>query len=374
MDVYESRMAKLRQGMETSGLDLLVIYSNGCHSFLASDAVRYVTGFKPMGPHSAVLLPRDGDPILILTPALDSVRAKKRSAVKRLIATDDFAADFARAVSSQRLHPCKAGVIGGWRMTRGTRDLINSQFTVPLAAFDEEFDNIARARDQLELQLSERAAEIAERGYARLLEVVRPGMLEYELAGEVECYMKSLGADDNFQLMSASQHNLAVRAPSDRRLDVGDVILAEISPSVEGQFVQICRTAVIGPATDIQREKYQLLIDAMLAGMRAGVPGTTVREVVQAMNEVVTRAGYGKYCFPPYMRARGHGLGLGSASPGDLMLENETRLVAGMTFVIHPNQYIPETGYFLVGEPVVVTDAGLKPLTRRQPGLDSILR
>ena len=56
-------------------------------------------------------------------------------------------------------------------------------------------------------------------------------MTEYELAAEVYCFIKALGADDNFQLISASQHNLAVNPPSDRRLDVGDVILAEISPS-----------------------------------------------------------------------------------------------------------------------------------------------
>ena len=47
MDVYDSRVARLRQGMDASGLDLLVIYSNGYHSFLASDAVRYLSGFKP---------------------------------------------------------------------------------------------------------------------------------------------------------------------------------------------------------------------------------------------------------------------------------------------------------------------------------------
>ncbi|MDE3078226.1 MAG: M24 family metallopeptidase, partial [Chloroflexota bacterium] len=118
--------------------------------------------------------------------------------------------------------------------------------------------------------------------------------------------------------------------------------------------------------------KYQILADAMLAGMRAGKPGATVREVVEAINEVVTQAGYGKYCFPPYMRVRGHGLGLGSIEPGDLTLDNEKPLEAGMTFVLHPNQYVPETGYLMVGEPVVVAEEGLRPLTHRPPALDSI--
>ena len=46
--------------------------------------------------------------------------------------------------------------------------------------------------------------------------------------------------------MSASQHNLAVRAAGERILDVGDIILSEITPCYRGQFAQICRTTVIG--------------------------------------------------------------------------------------------------------------------------------
>jgi hypothetical protein len=43
-----------------------------------------------------------------------------------------------------------------------------------------------------------------------------------------------------------------------------------------------------------------------------------------------------------------------------------------MTFVLHPNQFLPGAGYLMVGEPVVVTEAGLRPLSQRQPGLDAI--
>jgi Xaa-Pro dipeptidase len=31
-------------------------------------------------------------------------------------------------------------------------------------------------------------------------------------------------------------------------------------------------------------------------------------------------------------------------------------LEQGMTFIIHPNQYIPETGYLTLGDTVVMTD------------------
>jgi Xaa-Pro dipeptidase len=47
-------------------------------------------------------------------------------------------------------------------------------------------------------------------------------------------------------------------------------------------------------------------------------------------------------------------------------------LESGMVFVMHPNQYIPETGYLMCGEPVVITDQGARSLSRRQAELDVI--
>ena len=127
------------------------------------------------------------------------------------------------------------------------------------------------------MQAAERATWIAERGYERLLEYARPGIREFELAAELYCFMKKLGAEDNFLLMSASQHNLAVRAAGERVLDVGDIILSEITPCYRGQFVQICRTTVIGEPRPVIREKFAILQDAMREGLAAGRAGVDRR-------------------------------------------------------------------------------------------------
>ena len=77
--------------------------------------------------------------------------------------------------------------------------------------------------------------------------------------------------------------------------------------------------------------------------------------VCRAINTVLEAEGYGEYCHPPHIRRRGHGLGFGSIRPGDVSLDNDTVLTEGMVFMIHPNQHLPETGYLLCGEPVLVT-------------------
>ena len=163
--------------------------------------------------------------------------------------------------------------------------------------------------------------------------------------------------------MSASQHNLAVTAAGARVLDVGDIILSEITPCYQGQFAQICRTTVIGDTTPLLHEKYAVLQQAMRCGQAAAVPGASVRAVTQSMDDCFRAAGYGDYCRPPYMRVRGHGLGITSDAPGDLTVDSDARLEDGMVFVMHPNQYLPETGYLMCGEPVVITPAGAKALS-----------
>src|SRR5437764_4721205 len=106
-------------------------------------------------------------------------------------------------------------------------------------------------------------------------------MRVFELAAELYCYMKALGAEDNFLLVSASQHNLAVRAAGGRVLDVGDIILSEITPCYRGQFAQLCRTTVIGEPAPLIREKYAILQEAMRAGQAAAVPGAAVSAVTE---------------------------------------------------------------------------------------------
>jgi Xaa-Pro dipeptidase len=229
-----------------------------------------------------------------------------------------------------------------------------------------------KIRDEWSLDCTRRAVEIAERGYANLLKTTHAGMREYELAAELEMFMRGLGAEDNFQLMSASQHNEAGHMPTNRVLERGDLILAEITPAVEGEFIQICRSAVVGGPNEIQLEKFALLDRALRAGMKAATPGTSVTEIVDVINRPIEEAGYGEYTVPPYMRTRGHSMGLGSMEP-EIAPGHDHYMAKDMVFVMHPNQYIPETGYLMCGEPVIITDDGARALTSRMGTLGAIL-
>jgi Xaa-Pro aminopeptidase len=374
LSCYAARADKVRQAMRAAGHELLIAYGNGRHSFIGMNPAWWLTGFKQMGPHVAVLLPLDGEPSLIVTPRWDEERATERSVIGDIVSCEPkaFMATVASELNRRGLSAAKIAVAGGLQMPRDIHEAWPETLGQKPVDADQMMSDLARERDEWSLKCTRHAVDIAEKGYDHLLANSRPGMYEHVVAGNLESYVRSLGAEDNFQLMSASQHNRSVHMPTNRLLADGDIILGEITPAVEGEYIQICRTAVFGVPTALQQEKFGMLDEALRAGMKAAKPGVPVSDVVAAINAPIAKAGYEKYTVPPYMRTRGHSMSLGSMDPEIATFSGHV-LVKGSVFVMHPNQYIPDTGYFMCGEPVIITDEGAKPLTSRMGELGSIL-
>ena len=372
---YAARAEKVRDAMRAAGHELLIAYGNGRHSFVGMNPAWYLTGFKQMGPHTAVVLPLEGDPFVIVTPRWDAERAQERSAVTQVIAVepDQFLATVVDEIAKRQLGRASMAVAGGQQQPRELAEAWAGALDKDdVADADQIISDLSRVRDEWSLHCTRAAVAIAEQGYDWLLAHARPGMMEHHVAGELEAYIRGLGAEDNFQLMSSSQHNRSVHMPTNRVMAEGDILLGEITPAVEGEYIHICRTAVFGTPSALQLEKFAMLDEALRAGMKAAKPGVPVSEVVAAINAPISAAGYEEYTVPPYMRTRGHSMSLGSMDPEIATFSGHV-LAKGVVFVMHPNQYIPDTGYFMCGEPVIITDDGAQPLTSRMGELGSIL-
>lgn len=367
----QDRMDATLDGMKGEGLDVVIAFSNAAHHIEKPDAVALLSGVKPLGP-SLVVLEASGHATLIVSPAWDRARAAKTSRAKACLGAD-------------HLGPALHGVLGAAipaldRIGAVALDTMNQPLAAEVLAMlggaprdvGAMIFATARLKTEREKEQARKATEIAERGYAHMLEICRPGMSECSLAIRLKQYMKSLGADDNFLMLHGDAHPLAVQPSGERQFAVGDLILAEITPSYQGQFAQVCRTASLGPPTEEQVEKYDLVVRAMKKGIEAANPGAAMKQVCRAIDGVLGAAGYADYCRPPYMNRRGHGLGISSVIPGNVSLDNEIILQDGMFFVIHPNQYIPEVGYLLCGEPILVTADGAQKLSRNWAALGTI--
>lgn len=366
-----ARIEKIRGLMRERGAEVLLAFGSGRHHFIGSNACWWLAGVRHLGRDAVVAIPLEGEPHLLLTPAWDAGRARRQSWVDSVTAVDDLPAELPGLIRAHGWANAAFAVAGTADSSEDVHAVLGE--IAPRAVdLTDGLLEVGAAQDEYALGCVQRAVEIAEAGYRRFFEIARPGVPEYVLAAEVDAEMRAQGADDNFLLLSASQHNRAVHAPTDRQLALGDVILAEISPSVDGQFAQICRSAVVGPADDRQRACFELLGEAFEIGLAACGPGVPVPDVAAAINTFVAGKGYEKYTKPPYMRSRGHSMGLGPLVPADVSDRSDVTLAPGMTFVLHPNQYLPEAGYFLCGDQVVITEDGARAMSTPELQLDTI--
>ena len=362
-----ARIEAVLQRMAKDGIELVIACSNGLQMPDRPDAVVHLSGYRSLG-EGMVLLFRDGTSKLIVSPAPDAERALTGCGAHAVIATDDLLGAMSRELAARKPSANRVAIVGMDAFPHVLAERLLTLFDGAVLSFDDAFYRSNGRKTTIEIDRARRAAAIAERGLERLKKLARPGLRECDLAVELKYHMRSLGADDNFLMLCASPHNPAVMPSSNRKIERGDILITELTPSYEGQFVQICRTVAIGPTqaqTAELQEKYDLVVRAMWAGIEAVRPGIPMSRVCAAIDHLLEEAGYAEYCRPPYMRRRGHGLGCGSVAPGDVATDNATILEEDMIFVVHPNQYFPETGYLMCGEPVRVTATGAEILSAR---------
>jgi len=354
------RLRKALSLMQQKELDALVIYSNGTCHILRPAYFHFFSGFKPMGANNAVVVSMDGRATLIVEPRWDLARASEKSWITDVKGSNDFNADLAGLLRKLNIHG-SIGIAGINEMPEPVYASIAEIAAVKSA--DDIIEQIAKGKDETKIKNVRKAARIADAGFKALLENTRPGIREYELAAEAGYAMRAAGAEDILMFISTEKHNYALHGPTGKRLAGGDIVIVEMAPFCDGQCVQICRSVVLGEASPVLIEKYQLLMTAFEESLKQIKPGLPAGLMSRAMNKIISDAGYGEYCRPPHMRARGHGFGAGSIAPGALIDDDtDVLLEPYQVLVPHPNQYFPETGYLACGETVMINETGLERL------------
>src|SRR5204863_6546170 len=86
-------------------------------------------------------------------------------------------------------------------------------------------ENLRRFKTREEIEYIRQAARLADAGYRHFVETAEAGMAEYELVAEVEAFLKTNGAEDNFMLIaSGGTEVFGMHPPTERRFQKGDII------------------------------------------------------------------------------------------------------------------------------------------------------
>jgi Xaa-Pro aminopeptidase len=352
----EARRRRLLAAMAEAGIEHMVLYGNAWQG----DYLRYAADFGILEGHGIAVVSSDGTTELFLDSATDAERAEAETAGAHV----QFTTDIARAVGA------RLDRVANHRLAAAPRRFVPSWLADDSRSF--ALDDATALLDRLlmhklpaEIAVLRRAAAIADEAYGAFRAAVRPGRRQYELVADVEAYLRGRGCPDNFMIIgSGGRDVLGMTPPSERRIAPGDLVTTELTPAVEGYFVQICRTLVVGKASEAQRRAFAVFLEALQAGIAAVRPGASAADVARAENDVFRRHGLGEYTTSKWTRVRGHGLGLFCDSKPHLLEDVDTPLVPGMALIVHPNTYHPEVGYIVLGDAVVVTETGAEVLCK----------
>src|SRR3984893_1441267 len=356
MTLARARRARLAAAMATRGIDVMVLYGNAWQG----DYLRYAADFGILEGHGVAIASSDG----ATERSLDSAPEAERAEAEVPGAVVCFDADISGAVAARLvLLRNRRMAAAPWRLLPSA--LVRDDRGFALEDGTALLDELLMHKLPAEIDAVRRAAALADDAYAAFRAAVRAGRRQYEIVAEIEGALRAAGCPDNFMIMGSGGKDVLGMAPaSERRIAAGDLVTTELTPAVEGYFVQICRTLVVGGASEPPPRAFAVFCEALEAGIAAVRPGATAAHVARAENEVFCRHGLGDYTTSKWTRVRGHGLGLFCDGKPHLLEDVTPPLSPGMTLIVHPNTYHPEAGYIVLGDAVVVTDTGAEVLTK----------
>lgn len=223
---------------------------------------------------------------------------------------------------------------------------------------------LRRVKDATEVAAIAAAAELTDQVYLELEEAGFAGRSEREVAIWAEGRMRELGASaPSFPPIVAAGPNgsLPHAEPGDRRVAAGDLVVVDMGAILDGYCSDCTRTYGCGPVGGAERETYDLVLSAQLAGLEALAPGAAGRDVDATARRLIDDAGQGRR----FGHGLGHGVGIAVHEPPRLSQRSEDELLAGDVVTVEPGIYVPGEFGVRIEDLVFVAADGTRNLSGR---------
>ena len=230
----------------------------------------------------------------------------------------------------------------------------------------------------VEIDQIQRACNITEKGFRRLLPFVKPGVWEYEIEAELAhefirnrskgfAYTPIIASGNNANVLHYTENNCQCQA--------GDLLLMDVAAEYGNYASDLTRTIpVSGKFTARQKAVYEAVLRVKKEATKLLVPGTLWKEYHVEVGKIMTseliglqlldakdvanqnpeQPAYKRY----FMHGTSHHMGLDTHDYGLLHLPME----AHMVFTVEPGIYIPEEGFGIRLEDDVVIQVKGEPL------------
>ena len=255
----------------------------------------------------------------------------------------------------------------------------------PTAKSNLILQRLRSVKDLEEIEQIQKAVNISEKGFRRVLPFIKPGIWEYEIEAEfAHEFLKNRSKGFAYTPIIASGKNSNVLhyIENNTQCQAGDLILMDVGAEFGNYASDLTRTVpVSGKFNPRQRSVYEAVLRVENAAISLLKPGVLIKEYQQEVGKVMTdelmklglldqktlvnqdpdKPAYKKY----FMHGTSHHLGLDTHDYGPM----DAPLQAHMVLTVEPGIYIPEEGFGIRIEDNVVIQPQGPPLvlTRNIP-------
>jgi Xaa-Pro aminopeptidase len=379
----DARLAKVRTILEAKDLDFALVYYD---EFNIGNGW-YLTGWCPQFESGAVLVPRQGEPMILGGPESEPF-AKQDSAITEtrnfpvfMVPDEEYPnatiIDFPKLFEelSARLGKVRrVGLVGAARMPADChRQIVEGFAGVELVDITREYVELRYIKSPWEIEQIRAAFRLADECYEDMKATIGPGVSEIEVAAAGEYAARKNGATGfGFSAIvgSGRRANAVVPTASAKTLAADEMVMLGLAPKVKGYAGVFGDTLpVSGGYTDSQKQCVRHLRKVFNLTKAQLVVGKTGREIDAPGRAYFQEHGLLKYLVCPFA----HTIGLHEAESPFFGPNSDDVLKPGMTVCVdvsffgHPtwNGARIETGF-------EITEKGPIPLSPRMNGILSV--
>jgi len=351
---YPGRIRRLQAALDDNRLDALLV------THLPN--VRYLCGFT--GSAGVLLVHRSQ--VIFFTDGRYRTQAREEVSDARIVIatkTPSLAATEMLAPAGARKTRLHVG-IESQSVTLAQRQQLVAALTakcrlVPAAPLIER---LRMVKDEHEIRRIRAAVEFGAGLMPTLIESIRPGVREVDVAAAIE-YKARCGGVDGMSfptIIAAGKRSALVHGrASQARIPRRGFVVCDFGVILAGYCSDRTRTVHLGTPSPQARRAYHAVKEAGQAAIARVRPGASCGEIDAAARKILKKYGLARYL----THSTGHGLGLEIHEAPRLAAGQTQELEPGMVITIEPGVYIPGKQGVRIEDVVVVTRNGNEVLT-----------
>ncbi len=212
-----------------------------------------------------------------------------------------------------------------------------------------------------EIRAVRKALKVHQEAHSLLKKIIKPGICERDVLGELERFVKSKKAGFSFPAIIASGSNSCYphAKVTDRVVRWDDIVLVDMGIELNGYKSDLTRMFFFGRIPPLMRQVHDLVRAAQQNAVGEIKAGARIADVDGAARNFLAKQRLAKY----FGHALGHGVGLEVHEAPRLSQENSAVLKEGMIITVEPAVYIPRKFGVRIEDMVLVQKNGCEVLS-----------